>query len=291
MKAMYDWDTKSFLKAIFGVIIYALGVNLFIRPMGLFNGGVLGLSQLINEMLIKLFTLESTFDISGILNLLFNIPLFILAYLKVNDVFFRRTILCVAVQTLALSFIPIPKTPIVDELITSTLIGGLIVGFGAGMFFSVGGSCGGTDIIGVVASLNSKKMSVGKIGILINLVIYSISGILFGINTMIYSIIYSLFSSFVVDKNHEKNICTTAIIFTKDEPNKIISYIKENLKRDATFWKGKGGYENSTTYITYVALSKYELSILEKDLDKIDKTAFVITNEGVGIDGNFKKKI
>ena len=177
MKAMYDWDTKSFLKAIFGVIIYALGVNLFIRPMGLFNGGVLGLSQLINEMLIKLFALESTFDISGILNLLFNIPLFILAYLKVNDVFFRRTILCVAVQTLALSFIPIPKTPIVDELITSTLIGGLIVGFGAGMFFSVGGSCGGTDIIGVVASLNSKKMSVGKIGILINLVIYSISGI------------------------------------------------------------------------------------------------------------------
>ena len=68
-------------------------------------------------------------------------------------------------------------------------------------------------------------------------------------------------------------------------------YIKENLKRDATFWKGKGGYENSTTYITYVALSKYELSILEKDLDKIDKTAFVITNEGVGIDGNFKRKI
>ena len=277
MKAMYDWDTKSFLKAIFGVIIYALGVNLFIRPMGLFNGGVLGLSQLINEMLIKLFALESTFDISGILNLLFNIPLFVLAYLKVNDVFFRRTILCIAVQTLALSFIPIPKTPIVDELITSTLIGGLIVGFGAGMFFSVGGSCGGTDIIGVVASLNSKKMSVGKIGILINLVIYSI--------------IYSLFSSFVVDKNHEKNICTTAMIFTKDKPNKIISYIKENLKRDATFWKGKGGYENSTTYITYVALSKYELSILEKDLDKIDKTAFVITNEGVGIDGNFKKKI
>ena len=81
------------------------------------------------------------------------------------------------------------------------------------------------------------------------------------------------------------------MIFTKDEPNKIISYIKENLKRDATFWKGKGGYENSTTYITYVALSKYELSILEKDLDKIDKTAFVITNEGVGIDGNFKRKI
>ena len=67
--------------------------------------------------------------------------------------------------------------------------------------------------------------------------------------------------------------------------------IKENLKRDATFWKGKGGYENSTTYITYVALSKYELSILEKDIEKIDKNAFIITNDGVGIDGNFKKKI
>ena len=51
-------------------------------------------------------------------------------------------------------------------------------------------------------------------------------------------------------------------------------------------------YENNKT-IKQEIIDQIEekLSILEKDLDKIDKTAFVITNEGVGIDGNFKKKI
>ena len=291
MKKMYDWNYNEFFKAILGVIMYSIGINLFIRPIGLFNGGILGLSQLLNSLCIKLFSLGSTFNISGILNLLFNIPLLVLAYTKVNDTFLRRTLLCVAVQTIALSFIPIPKEPIITDFLTSTLIGSLLAGIGSGMIFSTGGSCGGTDIIGVIASLNSKNAGVGKISLYINSVIYIISGIFFGVNTMIYSMLYSIFASFIVDKNHEKNICTTAMIFTKNDPEEIIKYIKETLKRDATFWKGKGGYKNSTTYITYVALSKYELSILEKDISKYDSSAFIIINEGVNIDGNFQRKI
>ena len=100
MKKMYDWNYNEFFKAIIGVIIYSVGINFFIRPIGLFNGGILGLSQLLNSLCIKLFSLETTFNISGILNLLLNIPLLVLAYKKINDTFLRRTLLCIAVQTI-----------------------------------------------------------------------------------------------------------------------------------------------------------------------------------------------
>lgn len=291
IKKVFDWNLEDFIKTVFGMLIMCLAINLFIRPVGLYNGGILGITQLINTFTVKIFKLNNSFNISGILYFLLNIPLLIISKSKVNNYFLRRTILCVIIQTLFLSIIPIPKKPFVDDILTSTLIGGFVAGYGCGMFLSTGSSAGGTDIIGVIMSLKSRKFTVGKLSFGINFFIYLICGLCFGIKTMIYSFVYSFIATFVVDRTHEKNICSTAVIFTKNEPTIILDYIKNELKRDATYWKGIGGYNKTTSYITYVALSKYELSRLEKDIIKLDNSAFIIKNNGVGIDGNFELKI
>ena len=286
---IFKWNLSQFLKAIVGIFLFCFALNVFIVPMGLYNGGVLGFSQLIRTILVDVFNLNFSFDIAGILNYVINIPLFILAYRTVSKTFFARTLFCVSVQTLFLTIIPTVSTPIISDLLTSVLIGGIIAGLGGGMTLSAGASGGGTDIIGIAITKKNRKFSVGKLDLSINLFIYAICGVLYGLSTMIYSIIYSVFYSLMIDNTHEQNICSTAIIFTKKYPKKIIAFAGDVINRGSTTWEAKGGYDNSTTYITYVVLSKYELQLLERNLIDLDKNAFMVKTNGVGIDGNFEK--
>ena len=98
--------------AVVGMLVFSAGINLFIVPANLYNGGVLGISQVIRTVLVRYFHLASgTTDIAGIINMLLNIPLFVLAYVFVGKKFFFRTLVCVVSQTLFLSLIPIPAIP------------------------------------------------------------------------------------------------------------------------------------------------------------------------------------
>jgi uncharacterized membrane-anchored protein YitT (DUF2179 family) len=119
---------------------------------------------------------------------------------------------------------------------------------------------------------------------------FSIAGILFGLETMIYSIVYSFVDSLTIDKMHEQNICSTALIFSKKNPKDINNYIKNELGRDFTYWDAKGGYDDSRTYIIYTAMSKYELVKLERKIKECDFNAFMVKSDGVGIKGEFEKK-
>ena len=67
------------LIAVFATFLYALGVNLFVVPMGLYSGGVVGLSQIIRTLLAQAVELPAGVDIAGILYFLINIPVLYLA--------------------------------------------------------------------------------------------------------------------------------------------------------------------------------------------------------------------
>ena len=285
----YKWNWKQLCAAIIGCLLYAIGLNLFIVPNHLYSGGVLGISQLIRSFIVNVLGFSFPFDIAGIINFLFNIPLLLLAYKKISKTFFRRTLICIIFETIFFSIIPIPNKLIVGEILTNVLIGGIICGLGGGLILSAASSGGGTDIIGVVLSMKSKKLSVGKIGVTINIIIYSICGYLYGIPTMIYSIIFSLINSLVVDHSHKQNICSYAIVFTKKDPHNLIDFIVHEFERDATYWEGKGGFNDQKTFIVYSALSKYEVERLERHLGEFDTEAFMVKSEGIGINGNFKK--
>lgn len=166
----------------------------------------------------------------------------------------------------------------------------ILGGVGIGIVLSSGASTGGTDIIGLALAKKNNNLSVGKLGIIINVIIYFVAGMLYGIETMIYSIIYSVFDNLMIDKMHEQNICSTAFVFCKKNPKKINNFIKNELGRDFTYWDAKGGYDDSRTYIIYTALTKYELLRLERYMKSFDNHAFMIKSDGVGIKGEFEKK-
>lgn len=288
LNGLLNWKFADVIKVLVGSLMFCISVNIFIVPNDLYTGGVLGVAQLIRSIVIDVFKLNVAFDFSGILYYVINIPLFVIAYKQLSKTFFYRTLLIISIQTVMLSLIP--TVGIIDEILTNVLVGGLLGGAGLGIILSCGASTGGSDIIGLVLAKKNNEFSVGKLGLILNVFVYSITGLIYGLQTMIYSIIYSFVDSLTIDKMHEQNICSTAFIFCKKNPKEINNYIKNELQRSFTYWDAKGGYDDSRTYIIYTALTKYELIKLERKIKECDFDAFMVKSEGVGIKGDFDKK-
>jgi len=78
-------------------------------------------------------------SLTGVILLGLNLPLLLISYKAVNRKFMLKTIVSIAVITLALSFIPIrPLIPELDDLLTVCLVGGALAGFGAGLCLRAG---------------------------------------------------------------------------------------------------------------------------------------------------------
>ena len=288
IKELFNWSLKDLSKALLGSILFCIAINYFVVPNNLYTGGILGISQLIRSILIDTFKIKTSFDISGIIYYLINIPLFIIAYKSIGKTFFFRTLFIVTVQAVALSLLPTKL--LVDDTLTNVVVGGIIGGIGVGIILSSGASTGGTDIVGLALAKRNNNYSVGKHGLLINFIIYIIAGLRYGLEIMIYSVIYSAVDNMMVDKMHEQNICSTAFIFCKENPKKINDFIKNELHRDFTYWYAKGGYDDTRTYIIYTALTKYELIKLERNIKKLNIQTFMVKSEGIGIKGEFQKQ-
>ena len=286
---IFKWNIQDIIKCTLGVILFSLSINFFIEPNNLYSGGVLGLAQLLNRLIDHLLNVNNNF--TSLIYLSLNIPLFILAYYKINKSFCFRTMYTILVQTLILLIIPIPKEPLVSDLLTNVLIGGTLVGIGCAFILSSTGSTGGTDIIGIVLTNRFPQFSVGRFALLFNSVIFGISGIVYGISTMIYSIMYSIVENISLDKLHDQNVCSCAILFTKKKPTEILDFVNKDLNRGATWWKGIGDGTKTPTYITYLILSRYELHKLEKFIKIKKEDVFMVKNDYVGIDGNFNKRL
>ena len=286
---LYRWGWFKFFKCVLGVFIFSLGINLFIVPNNLYTGGVLGIAQLLRTAITGVFKINTSIDISSIIYYLINVPLLIFSYKKLSKSFFHRTLVTVTLNSAFLAIIPIPNEPLMKDVLSNTLIGGILCGVGVGMVLSTGSSTGGTDIVGMMLSKGNSKITVGSISLVFNTIIYGICGIIYGVETMLYSIVYSVFETIMTDRNHMQNIKSEIFIFTKNDPKDILKFINYDLNRGATYWKATGAYTNSETYIIYTVLSKYERMRLERHMKEFDRDAFMAEDDGIMVKGDFKK--
>lgn len=276
---------------ILGTFINAFGVNYFIVPMGLFSGGILGLSQLLRTLIAQHVALPAGVDIAGALYLLLNLPLILLAWNALGRVFVVRTLICTLSSSFFYSILTAPATPILEERIACCLVGGIIGGFGLGLTLTCGCSSGGLDILGLWLTKRGSHFTVGRFSISFNAVLYSICAILFDVQTALYSVIYNVFSSFMVDHAHQQGISVQLMIFTRDEDPELPRRIMRQLNRGVTYWEGMGAYTGKPIRVMCVAVSKFEVEDLRRIVIELDPHAFFIVQEGVRIEGNFIRKI
>lgn len=277
------------LAIVAGGFLYSFGMNYFLLPFGLYSGGGVGVAQIITYFIGNTVNVGGS-NVYGIVYALTNVPLLILAWKGMGRRFLLKTVLGSGSISLFTSIIPIPAAPIVDSCIASVLIAGIITGFGIGMLLVAGGCGGGIDIIGVWAARKFKNASVGKISLIVNALIYACLLLMFDIEVVIYSLIYMVFYTLMLDRTHYQNITVRLMIFTKEEG--IDQRILERTGRGVTEWNGVGAYTREGTRIMVCCINKYELSEIIDIIHSIDSNAFVIADEGVYVAaGNFEKRL
>lgn len=285
-------ESGKIMTGVLGALIYSLGMNLFIVPTGLYSGGVMGIAQLIRTFLISGLGLHfGALDIAGIIYYALNIPLILFAFKIMEREFVIRTLITITTVSVALSLIRVPMQPILEEDIANCLIGGITCGFGIGTYLRAGSCGGGLEIVGVYLMRKMKDFSVGKMNMLVNLVIYAVCLVIFTPAVAIYSIIYSFFSSFTIDKVHSQNIRVEAIIISKTNNKLIEENIMKKLHRGITYWNAQGGYTGEEVDVLYTVLTKYEIDTLKRIVYGANPKAFMVIKEGLSVDGNFVKRV
>lgn len=274
-----------------GCFLFAFGVNVIITPLGLYNGGFMGMAQLIRTVLFRMFDFSflHQIDIAGIIYYVINVPLFYWAFKEMGKGFLIRSLISVTIQTAFMTFIPVPVAPVFDDKLMSCIIGGLVVGTGVGCILRGRSSGGGQDIVGVVCAKKYPGFSVGKVAILMNIAVYIICLWMFDIEVVVYSLIYTTVLAMTCDRVHVQNINMSVMIFTKKEG--ISKIVLEEMGRGVTTWEGTGEYTQENSHILYIMISKYEVEQLKEIIHRVDPNAFIILNEGSMVVGNFEKRL
>ena len=279
------------LTAMVGAALYAVGVKVFLTPLNLYTGGIMGVCQLARTLVYQAMGITDGYDFSGLLYYLLNVPIFLLAFRSLGKTFLCSSVICITTYTLTLSLVPSPAQPLVGDMLTGCLLGGVVIGLGCGTFLTCGASCGGTDVLGLYFSKRGVKLTIGRLNMVFNGVLYTLCGVLFGVETMIYSILYLVFCSMVLDRVHQQSVNVQMLIFTKNHAVDLSEYIMKNLHRGVTWWDGQGAYTGETVKIICVCLSKYEINDLREELHRQDPHAFYIVQEGVHLSGNFVRRL
>lgn len=287
------FDLKLFIKdsliIIVGIACAAIGLEGFIIPNGLLDGGVTGISLLFARITGK--------DVS-IFIFIINIPFIIMGYKQVSKLFAFKTLLAIITLSVLLWFSHALHFPVItqDKLLIS-VFGGLFLGAGIG--FAMRGGCviDGTEVLALFLTRKT-SLQVGEVILIINILIFGVAAMINGLETALYSILTYLSASKTVDFLTNGIEEYTGVMIISEESEKIRKQIITQLGRGVTIFNGKRGLRGKKAQqdglndrdIIYTVVTKLELSKVKAIANEIDKTSFITTQSINSVKGGMVKK-
>ena len=267
-----------YISFVLGCFIMALSFNLFLSPNDLVPGGVSGAAIILND----LFGINTSIFI-----LIVNILLLILSYFFLGKEKTRASILGSLLFPIFVeltSDINLLLKINNSQLLLSALFAGVVYGFGAGINFKAGFTTGGTDILNQIVS-KYFKVGLGKSMLICDGTIVVLSGIVFGINHLMYSIIILYIISYMSDRVILGISDSKAFYIITEEDAKIKEYILKYLNHGVTEFNAVGGYNNRKQHVLMCVLPTKDYYLLKEGINKIDKNAFFVVTDAYEVFG------
>lgn len=277
---------KNFFKEIglmiIGCLLFSLYVSIFLVPNKIGAGGLTGIALGLNHLF--------KFPI-GLTTLFLNIPLFIFGYNLLGKNFAIKSGFVVLSSSLLIDFLNsnIKFKPIGDVL-TATIFAGVVSGIGMALLFMAGASTGGLDISGKMIRNKFKSLSLTKILLFQDILIYIFLALSLGSRSVMYAIIMSFIRSKTMDAIQEGIASSRQCIIISENPEPIIEAIKKELGRGVTLLNAQGCYSHTSKKFIYVVIQKVQLNLLKSIVNGVDSHAFVTISSVNDIQGNFKQK-
>lgn len=263
-----------------GAFIAGFAIDGFLVPNEMIDGGIVGVSMILSHLF--------KYNL-GLLIIILNIPFVFLALTKMGKNFVLQTFFAISMLGVATNLFH--NIQVTQDHLLATVFGGMILGVGVGIVLKNDGSLDGTEIMSLVLS-KKYGLSVGEIIMAFNIFIYGASGLVFGWEQAMYSILTYFVAYRVIDVVLEGVETSKSIRIISDCAEKIGKVLIEDLEVGVTYLEGKGGYSGAQKTLIYCVVSRLEMSKVKEVVKKIDPSAFmsvVDVHEVYGI--RMKKRI
>ena len=271
---------KKYLFIVLGAFLAAFSIKGFFLPNDLIDGGMVGISIMMNHL---------TGIPLGLYTFFFNLVFLVFGYRQIGKNFVVTSIVSISLFSTFLS-IMIQVPVLTDDVLLGTVFGGVLLGIGVGLILRNSGSLDGTEVIALI--VNEKSIfSVGQILMTFNVFILTAAAFIYGWE----SAFYSMLAYFIVQKTIDVVLAgideEKSALIISDESEEIASAIECRLGRMVTFMDSRVGTEKQAQTIIYTIVTRLELSKLMSIIDEKDPEAFVTISDVADVNmGKYKKR-
>jgi len=270
---------KKYSLLLVGSLIAALGLEIFLVPNDIIDGGIVGISIIaarLTDIPISLFTF------------VLNLPFLYIGYKQIGKTFVITSLFSITFFSIFLHFLhPVPQ--LTNDIMLATVFGGIILGAGVGLILRYGGSLDGTEIIAIILT-KGVEFSIGQIVLIFNVFIFVFAALVLGWDRALYSMLAYFVAHKAVDIVIEGFDEAKAVMIVTTNGDEIASAIHDRLGRGVTFLEGKGGYSKDEKTVIYSVVSRLEVSKLRSIVNDKDESAFVTINDVAEVMGGTHRK-
>lgn len=263
---------RNIIAIMLGAAIYSFGFVHFNMQNQLGEGGFSGIT------LVLYFTLG--WD-PALLNLILNIPMFILGWRLLGKKSFIYTLIGTISVSIFLKIFQKYQITIhlEDDLFLVALFAGVFVGLGLGIVFRFGGTTGGVDIL---ARLGHKYLgwSMGKTMFIFDAIVIIISWLTFlDARSMMYTLVAVFVGARVIDFVQDGAYAGRGALIISEKSSAIADMIALRMERGVTILEGHGHFTKQAKEVIYCVVGRNEVVRLKSIIHEVDPHAFVSISE------------
>lgn len=286
MTSILDYlEQHRILKQIFrytvitiGSAVYAVGFQFFMFPNSIVSGGISGVAMIINRL--------SSLPV-GVLTIVLNIPLFLIAWKHFGLDFLFGSLMGVAVSSIAVDVFAALGYRATDDMLLACIVGGAIKGAGLGIVYYVGASTGGIDIVTKIVRRRFPHMNFGTVMLWLDVGIILAYALIF---RLYESAMYAVVAMFVVTKVIDVVLYgfnTSVVCYIISDNSEIIveEIVSGNLHRGVTLLNGEGAYTQHEKQVIMCVVKHSEITEIRRLVRRIDDHAFVVVTDAKNVFG------
>lgn len=267
-----------YLKIVLGAAIFAGGFRFFLYPNDIVPGGITGISMIINSL---------TGLPVGMLTIVINIPIFIIAWRILGRRFVLGSMIGMALSSILVDIFGFFSPVFTGEPLLGCIFGGALSGFGLGLVFSAGASTGGADVIAKLLHRKLAHFNMGQLILAIDVVVITIAAVTFrSLEPAMYAGIALFISSKMIDfVLYGFDYAKVAYIISNRHET-LSDEIAQRLGRGVTLLYGKGAYTGNDKMVIMCAIKRNQIVDLKKAVTRVDENAFIIITESREVFGS-----
>lgn len=283
---------RDFLIIILGITLYSLGFTLFVLPHDIVIGGMAGFSTLVY------YATSGALPVAAVMYGM-NGLLLLMGARTLGKSFLIKTIFGATLMSLEIGAMEgyfMSHAPLIQSVWMSVGMGGVLMGLGIGMYYSHGGTAGGTDIIAAMMSRRS-NVSMGRVMMIVDMSIVALSFLLpfdgdlearvqARTQTIMIGWLAIFVYSFLADRYIGEGRQTVQMLILSDHWDMIANRITHEIGRGVTVWDCKGYWTGTERKMMIVWCRKDDMFSIYSIIKAVDSGAYVTSCYVTSIFGN-----